>query len=357
MNLQQQSTNLRPRLRSIATANPGKRYSQQDVLDLFGVTDRKISSLFTNSHIESRYLCLPEIIGDRILLEETSLELSQKHRKHSLLAGQKAIENALQSAEISPSDIDYMVCVTSTGFLCPGLTAHYIKSMGFRQDIHRIDIVGMGCNGGLNGMQPLVNYCKQNPKGNALLVCVEICSAAYKFDMTMRTSVVNSLFGDGAVAAVFCNHPEFGPDLGPEILGFKSHIIPEHIDAMRFDFEDNKYSFFLDRNIPYLLGEHIGHPISALLDHFGLKKRDIEHWIIHSGGRKILDSIKYTLDLSVHDIRHTESVLRDFGNLSSGSFLFSHKRLLEEKVAKHGDYIVMITMGPGATIECCLGRF
>lgn len=345
------------RLLNIATANPGSKYVQKDLLDLFDVTDQKIANLFTNSHITSRNLCLPKPDETGNMPEETSLELWNKHRDQSLIAGRKAITDVLNQAGMNPSDIGYLVCVTSTGFLCPGLTAHFVKEMGFRQNIHRIDLVGMGCHGGLNGMQPLVNYCNQNADGYALLICVEICSSAYVFDMTMRTAVVNSLFGDGCAAAVFGRQSKFDSNLEPEILGFESHIIPDQIEAMRFDYDGNKYSFFLDRNIPYVLGNHVAQPVFALLDRFGLKIRDIKHWIIHSGGKKVLDSIKYTLNISAHDIRHTESVLRDFGNLSSGSFLFSYKRLIEEKVAQRGDYLLMMTMGPGATIECCLGQF
>lgn len=346
-----------PRILSIATANPGRKYTQQELLELFGVTDQKIAGLFCNSHIESRYLCLPKPVDAGAMPVETSLDLWEKHREHALATGQVAIGAALKGAELNISDIDYIACVTSTGFLCPGLTARFGKAMGFRQNVHRIDIMGMGCHGGLNGMQPLVNYCKQNPDRRALLVCVEICSAAYVFDMTMRTAVVNSLFGDGCGAAVLGTQANFDPTFGPEILAFESHIIPEQIEAMRFDYDGNKYSFFLDREIPYVLGNHAERPVSALLNRYGLKIPDVKHWVVHSGGRKVIEAIKKSLNITEYDVRHTSSVLRDFGNQSSGSFLFSYKRLIEERVAQQGDYIVMMTMGPGATIECCLARF
>ncbi|HEY2567524.1 MAG TPA: 3,5-dihydroxyphenylacetyl-CoA synthase DpgA [Candidatus Aquirickettsiella sp.] len=345
------------RLLGVATTNPGKKYLQKDLLKLFGVNDPKIARLFNNSHIASRNLCLPDPDETGNIPEETSLELWHKHRAQSLVAGETAIENVLKQTRMNSSDIDYLACVTSTGFLCPGLTAYFVKKLGFKQNVHRIDLVGMGCNAGLNGMQPLVNYCNQNAECYGLLVCVEICSSAYLFDNTMRTAVVNSLFGDGCAAAVFGKKSKLNSDSEPEILGFESHIIPDQIEAMRFDYDGNKNSFFLDRNIPYILGNNVAQPVLSLLNRFTLKIRDIKHWIIHSGGKKVLDSIKCTLNISTYDIRHTESVLRAFGNLSSGSFLFSYKQLIEEKIARSGDYLLMITMGPGATIECCLGQF
>lgn len=85
-----------------------------------------------------------------------------------------------------------------------------------------------------------------------------------------------------------------------------------------------------------------------------MRRKDISHWIIHSGGKKVIDSIKVNLGLTAYDVRHTTTVLRDYGNLSSGSFLFSLERLLDEGKAQPGDHGVMMTMGPGATIETSL---
>jgi len=55
-----------------------------------------------------------------------------------------------------------------------------------------------------------------------------------------------------------------------------------------------------------------------------------------------------------HEVRHTRSVLHDYGNISSGSFLVSLERLLAEGVAARGDRGIMLTMGPGAQIEAAL---
>jgi len=241
--------------------------------------------------------------------------------------------------------------------LCPGLSAHFIKEMGFRQDIHRIDIVGMGCNAGLNAMQPVVNYCRQNRNGYGLLVCVEICSAAYIKEDNIGTAVVNSLFGDGSAAAILTSNEEWNQKEGVEIVDFGSYIVPDRIDAMRFDYDGDKYAFRLEKDIPYVLGNSVEIPVKALLDKHGLKIRDIDHWVIHSGGQKVINSIKFSLDISDHAVRHTEDVLAEYGNLSSGAFLFSYERLIKEQVVLPDDNVFMITMGPGTTIECCLGKF
>lgn len=349
--------NYNPRLITVATANPGVSYKQSQICDMLEYSDSRIAKIFNNAHIESRNLCLPMDEESNKVQDESALDLWEKNRRESISIGQKAIRKALDAAQLHPSDIDYIACVTTTGFLCPGLSAHFIKEMKFRPDIHRIDIVGMGCNAGLNAMQPVVNYCKLNPDGYGLLVCVEICSAAYVKDNSVNTAVVNSLFGDGSAAAIFSCKGEFSKDSGAAIIDFGSHIVTEHIDAMRFDYDGDKYAFKLEKDIPYVLGNNIEIPVNALLKKHGLKIRDIDHWVVHSGGQKVINSIKFNLDISDHAVRHTEYILAEYGNLSSGAFLFAHERLIMERITEPGDNLFMITMGPGTTIECCLAKF
>jgi predicted naringenin-chalcone synthase len=189
-----------------------------------------------------------------------------------------------------------------------------------------------------------------------MLSC-EICSAAYVFDMTVRTGVVNSLFGDGAAAILVLADDSLSHLDGPQLMDFESILVHEGVDEMRFDFVDGKFNFYLGRDIPYVIGENVKIPVGALLKRHGLKKRDIQHWLIHSGGKKVIDAIKYNLGLTEHDVRHTRSILRQFGNLSSGAFLFSFQELTREQVVREGDWGVTIAMGPGLSIETGLIRW
>jgi alkylresorcinol/alkylpyrone synthase/polyketide synthase Type III len=142
----------------------------------------------------------------------------------------------------------------------------------------------------------------------------------------------------------------------PSVVKFRSVVVLEAIDAMRFDWDEHhgKFNFFLERDVPYVVGANVEQVVAQLLEGTGLRASDINHWIVHSGGKKVIDSIKVNLGLSQADLRHTSSVLRDFGNVSSGSFLFSYERLVQEGGVNRGDIGVMITMGPGSTIETAL---
>lgn len=345
-----------PRAFAVGTAHPPDRYSQEEFLDRFHVADPRARDLFRNSHIEGRYLDLPRVNEDGYA-DESAEELIGRHKRGVLDMGRRAVEAALAAGGLSAADVDQFVTVTSTGFLCPGISAHLTKAMGFRENVRRADIIGMGCNAALNGLAPTVEFARAHPGRVALLLCCEVCSAAYVHDDTMRTAVVNSLFGDGAAAALVTSGDRHGATDGPTFVDFESHIIVEAIEAMRFDNVGGKLSFYLDRNIPYVIGNNVRKPVLRLLERHGLKRRHVSHWVVHSGGKKVVDSIKYNLGLTNHDVRHTRAILRGYGNLSSASVLFSLDRLREEGAAKEGDWGVMIAMGPGTAIECALMRW
>jgi 3,5-dihydroxyphenylacetyl-CoA synthase len=351
------------RIMGVGVATTRDSYSQRELLDIFDITDPRIRSVFLNSAIERRHLVLPPQDAEDKRVREAQGELLAKHERLSLEMGAEAIRACLRNAGLGVADIDYLCCVTTTGFLTPGLSAHLIRDLDIMPGVGRIDVVGMGCNAGLNALNATAGWAVANPGKVAVMLCAEACSAAYVIDDSMRTAVVNSLFGDGAAAVALFSAPadtagaafEMPPG-GPRILGFASHLISDAIGAMRYDWDDaqGKFSFYLDPDVPYVVGANAEHVVDRLLTGAGLRRSDIRHWLVHSGGKKVIDAIRVNLGLTRHDVRHTSGILRDYGNVSSASFLFSYERLLREGVTRPGDHGVLMTMGPGSTIETAL---
>lgn len=350
------------RIVGIGTAVSERSYSQREVLDMFRVVDPKIRSIFLNSAIERRYLTLPEPDETGAPRPESQGDLLDKHKRLAVDMGARALLACLDDAGRQLSEIRYLCCVTSTGFLTPGVSALLIRELGIDRHCARVDIVGMGCNAGLNGMGAVAGWTEAHPGELAVMVCTEACSAAYVFDSTLRTAVVNSLFADGAAAVALENGTLTGPTgssraaTGPRILRFASLVITDALEAMRYDWDrdQGKFSFFLDPDIPYVVGAHAEIVADRLLSGTGLRRSDISHWLVHSGGKKVIDAVMVNLGLTRHDVRHTTGVLRDYGNLSSAAFLFSYERLVREGVTRPGEYGVLMTMGPGSTIEMAL---
>lgn len=352
------------RIVGVGTSTSAMAYSQHEVLDEFAIADPKIRSIFLSGAIRRRHLELPARGVDGVRAAEPQGDLLDKHKRIAVDMGARALRACLDRAGASLADIGQLCCVTSTGFLTPGLSALLVRRLGMDRHISRSDIVGMGCNAGLNALNVVAGWAVANPGRLAVVVCAEACSAAYAMDSTMRTAVVNSLFGDGAAAvALIAGDDTSGATpatvstaAGPRLLKFASCIITDALEAMRYDWDrdQQRFSFFLAPQIPYVVGAHAEVVVDRLLAGTGLRRSDIGHWLVHSGGKKVIDAVLVNLGLSRHDVRHTSGVLADYGNVSSGSFLFSYERLLAEGVTRPGDYGVLMTMGPGSTLETAL---
>lgn len=344
------------RIVGVGTAVAGTPVSQTELLDLLGIDDPKVRSVYLNSAIDQRHLTLPEPDAAGVRRPELQGELLAKHRRLAVEMGGQALQECLKRVGASLSDVRHLCCVTSTGFLTPGLSALVMKELGIDPHCSRSDIVGMGCNAGLNALNVVAGWSAAHPGELGVVLCAEACSAAYALDGSMRTAVVNSLFGDGAAALALVSDGPGVSGSGPRILKFASFLIADAVDAMRYDWDEDlgRFSFFLDPQIPYVVGANAETVVDRLLAGTGLRRSDIAQWLVHSGGKKVIDAVVVNLGLSRHDVRHTVRVLREHGNVSSGSFLFSYERLVEEGVTRPGDYGVLMTMGPGSTIETAL---
>jgi len=353
MTLPLDAMSIPPQIIGVGTALPPKSYSQTEVLDAFHVTDRRSRSVFLGGGIERRHLSLPPANGTPPV--EGQKELLQKHVQVGLEIGRRSIMASLERAGATLDDVRYLCCVSSTGFIIPGFSALLIKDLGLASSCARLDVVGMGCNAGLNAIAAVAGWASSHPDQLAIVACIEVCSAMYVSDDALDTAIVNSLFGDGA-AAISMIASRGTSHAGPRLLRFASHIIPEAISAMRVEWHEGhgKFSFCLEPDVPYVVGANVEQSIDRLLDGTDLRRGDIAHWVVHSGGRKVIDAVRVNLCLTRADVRHTLDILRDYGNLSSASFLFSYERLLNEGVASPGEYGVMMTMGPGSTIEAAL---
>jgi 3,5-dihydroxyphenylacetyl-CoA synthase len=345
-----------PRLLGVGTATTPISYSQLELLDQFRIADRRARAVFLNSSIHRRNLVLPLPDKDGIYPNESEGDLLKKHKEWSINIGSGAIKACLYNCGATTSEISYLCCVTTTGFLTPGVSALISRQLRLAEDCTRLDVVGMGCSAGLNALNATAGWARANPGKLAIMLCVEICSACYVFDGTIATAVVNSLFGDGAAAAAVRVTRGIQRPLSPIVLKFYGCTITSAIDAMRFDWDDKqgKFQFFLDPEVPYIVGANVSRVVDGLLLGTGLRRWDIRHWLVHSGGKKVIDVLRVNLGLSAYDLRHTIGVLKDQGNLSSASFLYSYERLLREGGISNGDFGVMLTMGPGSAIESAL---
>ena len=113
-----------------------------------------------------------------------------------------AAARALDAAELArPSRHDRPI--SSTGIATPSLEARVAGRMGFRADIERVPVFGLGCAGGVSGFSIASRLACSRPGSIVLLVAVEVCTLAFRLDELTKSNIVaTALFGDGAAACV-----------------------------------------------------------------------------------------------------------------------------------------------------------
>ena len=213
----------------------------------------------------------------------------------------------------------------------------------------------MGCAGAMPGLQRAYDFVKAYPEKKALLVAVEICSACYYVDDSLETVVGNAICADGAAAVVVGMSEDPGI---PKIVGFETHLEPSYIHTVGFEQREGKLRIVLSKDIRDVAGGLAKILIEKLLFSYHHTKEDISHWILHSGGRKVIDSVQREMLLTDEQVTPSKCILRNFGNMSSPTVLF----VLEETMSgrngtaapKAGDTGVMLAMGPGLAIEGAL---
>ena len=302
-----------------------------------------------NSDIEFRHLAID---FSTFVPDESADEMHARFADNAVLLGEQAVERCLDASGVPAGEIDYLVAVTCTGYLCPGLSALLIKRLGLRHDVQRADLVGMGCAGAMPGLQRAFEYVRAYPERRALLVTVEVCSACYYVDDSLETVVGNAICADGAAAVLVG-----AGTAGPELLGFETLLEPSYIDTVGFEFRSGKLRIVLSKDIRTVAGGLADAVIGTTLGRQALKKEDVRHWIVHSGGRKVIDGIRDAAGLGEDQLASSRCVLRNFGNMSSPTVLFVLDDVIRRAAPARGDLGLMLAMGPGLAIETALLRW
>jgi alkylresorcinol/alkylpyrone synthase len=257
-----------------------------------------------------------------------------------------AASRALDAAELDASDVDTIVTVSSTGVATPSLEARVAGRMGFRDDVERVPVFGLGCAGGVSGFSIASRLACSRPGSVVLLVAVEVCTLAFRLDeLTKANIIATALFGDGAAACVLraCD----GGAAAVEMSG--QHTWPDTLDIMGWRIDPQGFGVIFDRAIPPFAQEHIAPAISGILARGGLALEDVDRFACHPGGSKVIAALERALSLEQGSLDHERDVLADYGNMSSPTVLFVLDRILRAGLPSR---TLLTAMGPGFTSSC-----
>ena len=365
-------------LRSIATANPELRRSQEYAAGFMkrveGLSDglkSRIDALYQRSAIDFRYSCVNDYGREPEAFEffprnwaldppPSTADRNKLYRESAVPLAEAAARQALESAGLEATDVTHVVAVSCTGFFAPGIDIELVKRLGLRPDTQRAMIGFMGCYAAFNGLRVADAFCRTDPAARVLLVAVELCTLHFRVSDSLEHAVINSLFSDGAAAAVLESRQPDEAEGELSYVASRAMLDDDSMDYMTWDIGDHGFDMGLSSRVPGVLARNLPPFVDALLTEAGLDRSAIDFWAIHPGGRAIVDKAAEVLGLSDDAIHDSTEVLRLHGNMSSPTILFVLKRFLDRhgamrRAGQSGYSAGFATaFGPGLTLEGCV---
>lgn len=342
-------------LLAVATAVPRHAISQREAASVMHETFsariddfERLVKVFESSAILTRHLVRP--------LEWYLKPLQWSERNAAYLEGAcalfvEAARKALEEAGKTAAEVDCVVTISSTGIATPSIEARVADLMGFRSDIERVPVFGLGCAGGVTGLGLGARLAEARAGSCVLVVAVELCSVAFRMDKVTKENIVaTALFADGAAACVLQSGAlQAGVEGLASVEMSGQHTWPQTLDIMGWNVDDTGLGVIFDRAIPPFAEANIGGAVAGMLARGGLSMGDIDRFTCHPGGMKVISALERALQLDQGSLDHERAVLRDYGNMSAPTALFVLKRSLAAGLPKRS---LLMALGPGFTASC-----
>lgn len=355
----------------IATATPAYAYSQSSTRDRIKEwskdprTKRIIHSIYTRSGIETRHSVSGDFVpGAKPKLFRTDSEgafiapgTGERNQVYSQCAREMAVDLARRTIADAPgfekSDITHIIYTSCTGFANPGPDYHIIRELGLRDDVQRYTLGFMGCYAAFPALRMAAQFCEANPDAVVLVICLELCTLHMQINDQPDSILANSLFADGAAAAIVSACLPMAKKPAYRLDGFASALVPSSESDMAWEIGDEGFNIVLSTYVPDIIGGNIRRILRGILQRNDTTLDQIEAWAVHPGGRAILDKVADSLSLDDDALAASRAVLRDYGNMSSATILFVLKRMLESTETGSAKMCAM-AFGPGLTVETAI---
>jgi alkylresorcinol/alkylpyrone synthase len=275
-------------------------------------------------------------------------------------AGIELARRALASAGLDPKDIGLVVSVSCTGFMIPAVEAYVADALGMGPRLVRVPLTESGCAGGVVAVARAADYLTAHPDGAALILALEFSSLTFqRWDHSPTNVVSTAIFGDGgaALVAVGPRHPRgSGPALA-RVREAESLFFPGTTHLMGFRLRNEGLQIILDRSLAPFLRREVKGVVEAFLGRCGLTRSDVSRWVLHPGGRRIVEAMAEALELGAEQLAPTEAVLSQHGNLSSVTVLFVLDEIIRRARPASGARGLLGAFGPGFGAELALLEF
>lgn len=362
-------------LLGLGTATPERSIAQGDAATLAAAfnnaapgRERTLAAIYRQTRIRSRGSVLleepacepfaqtfyPPASDDHATGPTTAARMERYRRAAGALAC-AAGARALESGGILPGEVTHLVTCSCTGFANPGVDLEAVAGLGLPATVQRTHVGFMGCHGAFNALRVAEAFGTADAKAVVLVICVELCSLHFQYGPRADHVVANSIFADGAGAAVGvgAGHAR-GMEQGAwRIIGQGSRILPDSADQMAWLIGDHGFEMSLSAQVPTAIADHIAPLVATALAAHGLSPADVRSWAVHPGGPRVLASVAEALALDAGALDISHHVLAWHGNMSSATILFILERLIASNAASP---CVAMAFGPGLTAELAVLR-
>jgi len=342
---------------------PPYRYDQEEVarwvrawLEENGNGSTRLLSVYESAGVRSRASVVPI---EQVFFPGDFETQNDRYREAVCAAGVDLARRALRSSGLEPRDVDCIVSVSCTGFMIPALDAHVADALGLGPRLTRLPITESGCAGGVVALARTADYLTAHPNAVALVIALELSSLTFqRWDRSSANVVSTAIFGDGGAALVLVGprHPAASRGLA-RVQDAESRFFPGTTHLMGFQLRNQGLQILLDRSLAPFVRRELVPAVSAFLAPRGLSRGDIQRWILHPGGRRIIEAMGEELKLEPKDLAPTEKVLSEHGNMSSVTVLFVLDEILRCDRPAPGARGVLGAFGPGFCAEFALLEF
>ncbi|MFF7178896.1 3-oxoacyl-[acyl-carrier-protein] synthase III C-terminal domain-containing protein [Streptomyces sp. NPDC008121] len=306
--------------------------------------------LIENTGVAQRHLVQPI---EATLEHPGFQERNERYEIEAKARVPSVVQEALRNAELRPADIDMIVYVSCTGFMMPSLTAWLINTMGFPGNTRQLPIAQLGCAAGGAAVNRAHDFCLAYPDANVLIVSCEFCSLCYQpTDLDVGSLLCNGLFGDAVASAVVRGRGGTGIALERNT----SYLVPDTEDWIAYSVRSTGFHFLLDKRVPTTM-EPLAPALREIAGTHGWDADDLDFYLIHAGGPRILDDLSHFLEVPPDAFRFSRATLTEYGNIASAVVLDAARRFFDEGGLSEGARGIMAGFGPGITAEMCLGRW
>ncbi len=245
---------------------------------------------------------------------------------------------------------DHLIHVTCTGYVSPSGAQHIVSKRGFGEKTHVTHAYHMGCYASIPSLRMAQGFLHANAskKSQVDLVHTELCSL--HLNPTLHETeqlVVQSLFADG-----FIKYSASAKKGALQVLALHEEILPNTTAYMSWRTEDWGMRMTIAKEVPFLIAKALPSFLARLQEKAQLPKKTAQKkplFAIHPGGPKIIEQVKKSLQLDERQIKESQEVLRDYGNMSSATLPHICDYTVECETP-----VVSLAFGPGLTISGAL---